>query len=255
MGESAIQLASGWNTAFADATTIFNPETEFGAAVGISANGLYVGGYAIRQLDQQSVGQGWVVESLTGNVYWVVDADGEPLDATVMDISDDARLAVVQDGDPSTPAWLYVAGVPIPFPQVMSRFGFGARDVDLAESLYFDGEQYHFALQSVADATGYYLSIPASAFRFDLPGDYNGDAVVNAADYVVWRNHLDQSTFLVGDPTPGTVTQADYNVWRSNFGSSSASSSAMSRLALPENSALWLLLLGCTAQCAAPRRR
>jgi hypothetical protein len=48
-----------------------------------------------------------------------------------------------------------------------------------------------------------------------LPGDYNGNGTVDAADYVLWRN---------GGPLqnegadPGIVTPEDYNVWRANFG-------------------------------------
>ena len=41
-----------------------------------------------------------------------------------------------------------------------------------------------------------------------LPGDYNHDGNVGAADYVAWR--------LGSSPTPNSV--ADYNTWRSNFG-------------------------------------
>lgn len=65
-------------------------------------------------------------------------------------------------------------------------------------------------------------------------GDYNGDGVVNAADYVVWRD-TDGSqqgydwwfaAFGTGTPTlpgdyngDGVVNAADYVVWRDNFGS------------------------------------
>jgi hypothetical protein len=41
-----------------------------------------------------------------------------------------------------------------------------------------------------------------------LPGDYNGDGSVDAADYVLWRK--DPSVFG-GDPD-------GYNTWRTNFG-------------------------------------
>ena len=55
----------------------------------------------------------------------------------------------------------------------------------------------------------------------DLPGDYNDDGQVDAADYAVWRNNLGESVTLPGDTTPGTVTAADLDVWRGNFGASS----------------------------------
>ena len=45
-------------------------------------------------------------------------------------------------------------------------------------------------------------------------GDYNANGVVDAADYVVWRDALGTSAMLPNDPTSGTVTQEDYLVWR-----------------------------------------
>jgi hypothetical protein len=54
-----------------------------------------------------------------------------------------------------------------------------------------------------------------------LPGDYNLDGRVNAADYVVWRNTEGDSVTPFsgadGDGN-GVVDQADYNVWRTHFG-------------------------------------
>jgi hypothetical protein len=46
-----------------------------------------------------------------------------------------------------------------------------------------------------------------------LPGDFNGDGSVDAADYVVWRK------------TGGS--QEDYNTWRANFGQSVGSGAAL----------------------------
>ncbi len=59
---------------------------------------------------------------------------------------------------------------------------------------------------------------PSIYFAGDLPGDYNADGAVNAADYTVWRDHLGDSTVLPNDTTPGTVTEADYGVWKRDFG-------------------------------------
>jgi outer membrane protein assembly factor BamB len=42
-----------------------------------------------------------------------------------------------------------------------------------------------------------------------VPGDFNNDGTVDAADYIVWRNGLGTS-----------YTQADYDAWRANFGRS-----------------------------------
>ena len=53
------------------------------------------------------------------------------------------------------------------------------------------------------------------------PGDYNDDAIVDAADYVVWRKAQGQpATFFSGADGDGSgmVDEADYNLWRSRFG-------------------------------------
>jgi hypothetical protein len=65
-----------------------------------------------------------------------------------------------------------------------------------------------------------------------LPGDYNDDGIVDAADYTVWRDNLG------GDPLPGplpegegvigdgngdgVVDEFDFTVWKSNFGATAA---------------------------------
>lgn len=69
-----------------------------------------------------------------------------------------------------------------------------------------------------------------------LPGDFNGNGVVDAADYAVWRKGL------------GTkYTQNDYNVWRSHFGQTAASGSGVSASGVPEPGALVLAGIGLVA--------
>jgi hypothetical protein len=63
-----------------------------------------------------------------------------------------------------------------------------------------------------------------------VTGDFNGNGVVDAADYVQWRN----GGPLQNDPTPG-VQAEDYNVWRSNFGRAAGSGLAA---AVPETTTL-----------------
>ena len=64
-----------------------------------------------------------------------------------------------------------------------------------------------------------------------LPGDFNGDGLVNAADYTVWRD------------TP--LPPEDYAIWAANFGASSTSSS--SSTAVPEPTGVTLIVLGSLA--------
>jgi hypothetical protein len=57
----------------------------------------------------------------------------------------------------------------------------------------------------------------------DLPGDYNANGTVDAADYVVWRKHNGTNFLLPNEvESPGMVDEADYMAWRELFGSITA---------------------------------
>ena len=81
-----------------------------------------------------------------------------------------------------------------------------------------------------------------------LPGDFNGDQVVSAADYSVWRDNLGspEGVLLNGAGTGGVIDQADYNLWLANFGAVPPPSAAVSS-AVPEPDALVLVLLAVLA--------
>jgi hypothetical protein len=123
-------------------------------------------------------------------------------------------------------------------------------DVDLSE-LGFDGEVRIRDLWAQSDvgtaqgiistalgahASGLFLLTSAG-----LPGDFNEDGTVDAADYVVWRDNLGSLVSLPNDDTPG-VTVADYDVWKAHFGESAAG--ALSVANIPEPSTQVTLLLG-----------
>jgi hypothetical protein len=79
-------------------------------------------------------------------------------------------------------------------------------------------------------------------------GDYNGNDVVDAADYVLWRETLGQAVTMNGDGADGnrngTVDPDDYDVWRTNFGRvfAGAASGTSSIAAVPEPAISGLLL-------------
>jgi hypothetical protein len=82
-----------------------------------------------------------------------------------------------------------------------------------------------------------------------LPGDYNNDGKVDAADYVVLRKNLNTATTLPNDVTPGNVTIEDGVIWRYFFGTT-GSGSGLDGGGVPEPStmaALLLALLGWAA--------
>jgi hypothetical protein len=71
-----------------------------------------------------------------------------------------------------------------------------------------------------------------------VPGDYNANGTVDAADYVLWRkggplqNEVDM---------PGTVNAADYSEWRARFGNTSGAGSNLNAAGIPEPGAAMLL--------------
>ncbi|TWT90264.1 hypothetical protein Mal64_06490 [Pseudobythopirellula maris] len=87
-----------------------------------------------------------------------------------------------------------------------------------------------------------YAAAPAATL---LPGDYNNNGTVDAADFTVWRDALHTATTLPGDTSPGAVSHVDYTVWVNNFGASLASLASQSR-AVPEPASFGLagLLVG-----------
>lgn len=72
-----------------------------------------------------------------------------------------------------------------------------------------------------------------------LDGDYNGDDIVDSADYTVWRDQLGLTgAGLAADGDGnGIVNADDYLVWRDNFGSFASSGPTL----VPEPSSLLLI--------------
>ncbi len=79
-----------------------------------------------------------------------------------------------------------------------------------------------------------------------VPGDYNGDGVVNTADYVVWRDLLGASVTLNGErpdaATPGVVDAEDYEFWKTQFPDVVILQTATDASAVPEATSSCLLL-------------
>jgi hypothetical protein len=87
-----------------------------------------------------------------------------------------------------------------------------------------------------------------------LPGDFNDDLKVDAADYVVWRKNNGTSTALPNDGGLGVpISTAHYDLWRDNFGAMPGSGAGAA--AVPEPATGVLLALGIGLFGARPRRR
>ena len=79
-----------------------------------------------------------------------------------------------------------------------------------------------------------------------LPGDYNNNGIVDAADYVMWRDTLGQTgTDLAADGNSNhQIDAGDYDVWRAHFGQTAGSGAdASAKAAVPEPATLMLIIL------------
>ena len=89
-----------------------------------------------------------------------------------------------------------------------------------------------------------------------LQGDFNTNGVVDAADYVMWRNNLGSSNTLPGSISPpGTVTQADYTHWRAHFGETAGGGASSGQAAAVPEPGTWLLCGFSLSMLGVCRRR
>jgi GH35 family endo-1,4-beta-xylanase len=101
------------------------------------------------------------------------------------------------------------------------------------------------------DFSGFYgqyeVTIGGQTFNLDLtkgqslyslvlaPGDYNGDGVVDAADYTLWRNALATNDLRADGNGDLVIDEADYAVWKAAYGTTySVGSGGLPSLVVPE---------------------
>jgi phospholipase/lecithinase/hemolysin len=90
-----------------------------------------------------------------------------------------------------------------------------------------------------------HLAAAALDLLLSLPGDFNHDGMVDAADYVVWREGLGT-----------THTPQEYDEWRMNFGMSSAVGAAIGAGgAIPEPATALLVVVMAAIHFACVRRQ
>lgn len=76
-----------------------------------------------------------------------------------------------------------------------------------------------------------------------LAGDYNGDTVVDAVDYAVWREAFGDTVSPGTGPDGngnGMIDAADFTIWRDNFG---GMSSTVVNAPVPEPSSAIILTI------------
>jgi hypothetical protein len=151
-------------------------------------------------------------------------------------------------------------GVPIEGLVYGQPFEIAQRNVALS-GLLADGSTLGIDLNSVEMAGADAVS-PAALLTVTLilPGDYNHNGIVDAADYTVWRNNLGQTDlafYTGGDGNgDGHVTAADYDVWKSRFGDTPMSAGAGGQQsAVPEAGTSLLSWCGLLISGVVIRRR
>lgn len=120
-----------------------------------------------------------------------------------------------------------------------------------------DAAWANFSLITVADAEGAdaISEFFIDNFRFStaaagIAGDYNGDGMVDAADFSVWRDNEGSSNPLLNDPTGGVVGQAQYDTWAANYGTTSSATTQ-----IPEAGSVALVLAASVAGLLSTGRR
>jgi uncharacterized protein YjbI with pentapeptide repeats len=209
-------------------------------------------------------GQVLVVRNYRGDPNFISPYTGEltPLSPIPVRIDEHfslgpgGTLQLLLDNDPWDSLILFTAGIPVTLGGGTLDLQFAA-GVDAASQI---GGTFHvFDWTGVSPMGAFNVTSP---FVWDLsnlyttgeitflaaaglPGDFNGDGTVDAADYVVWHKGLGT-----------TYTQAAYDVWRTYFGQPAGICAAigMSSAAVPESAtARMAIIVGIFAVCT--RRR
>ncbi|MFO0790072.1 MAG: autotransporter-associated beta strand repeat-containing protein [Pirellulales bacterium] len=111
------------------------------------------------------------------------------------------------------------------------------------------GSGANFIFDEYFSGTGLITLAPANV---GVAGDYNNNGVVDAADYVLWRN---------GGPlqnevdNPGILDANDYAAWRARFGNTSGAGTGLGAAGIPEPGTLSLIFLVISAGYAMRRGR
>jgi hypothetical protein len=110
------------------------------------------------------------------------------------------------------------------------------------------GPQYIYDLNADDAVNALDLATYDSFFTVAVPGDYNNNGFVDAADYPMWRDHLGQTFQLDNEgagQTPGQVTIEDYNFWVSQFGNpGSGAGGGLGASGVPEPTTILLAATG-----------
>jgi len=109
----------------------------------------------------------------------------------------------------------------------------------------FSADSRHVVYRADEDTVGLF-ELYSALLTDEMPGDYNHDGRVNAADYTTWRNGLG-----------ATYSASDFNAWKTNFGAGAGGGSAVAaptQAVVPEPMSV-LLIVGAGLSLASLCRR
>lgn len=116
-----------------------------------------------------------------------------------------------------------------------------AQYTSLPVAAFFDVQNLPMGFEIDFDYEGNKIALVPEAAG--LPGDYNGDGFVDAADYVLWRKGVQPLPFNE-TVTPGITDEQDYIEWRTHFGNFAGSGTSLADTAVvPESSSIVLVLV------------
>jgi hypothetical protein len=138
--------------------------------------------------------------------------------------------------------------------ELTAHFGLGpdAADIDLITVEWPSG--------TVQELMGVSANQVLYLVENKVPGDYNHDLAVTAADYPVWRNQLGMMGAGLDADGNGDrkVTHLDYAVWKANYGvvgtvNGAGAAAAGQFLPAPEPSTAMLMVVGAVIAASASR--
>jgi cytochrome c peroxidase len=154
--------------------------------------------------------------------------------------------------------------------EVVQFYSSGVQDGQFLDPRLKDPVQLNLTQEQIDDIVAFLNTLTDNSFLTNsmfsdpfvtLPGDYNGDGVVNTSDYQVWRSNLGDASALVADGDgSGVVDAADFVTWRKNLGRTwqdlaPGSGSGVAPGAVPEPASLALALLAGSWVLTLRRRR
>jgi autotransporter-associated beta strand protein len=144
-----------------------------------------------------------------------------------------------------------------------STFDLNFLATDVIDSLYIDGVLQEAGIWGSQDSgaahptmliTGSGLLDVTTGAVMGVPGDFNEDGKVDAADYAKWRANDGPNAPLPNDN--GLATQQErYDLWVASFGDMAGSGSGSSLAAVPEPASMALVIFGLAAFVIGRRGR